>query len=238
MKEEFKLDSGKTPTFAVSCDSVKGLAISGGYLIDEGVVLVGSQSAKNGWQITLSNQTKAEKTVTVYANCLVGFGGKVHTSHSKQTVDGNSVANLKLGCQIAGKVVGGGFDLTKSPDLVITESRLVGNEWVISVVNPSRNKQTFDAYAQCLAGSGMPSMMIRNDAVKIPAGESKVVEMNCGVTPISGGFQAPVGLIFRAIRPTASGWTFEVENETEDQLTFRPQAVCLGPSLQRNQQVK
>ncbi len=79
--------------------------------------------------------------------------------------------------------MGGGFDLTKSPELVITESRLVGKEWMVSVVNENQNKQTFDAYAQCLAGSGLPSLVIRNDNVRIPAGESKVVEMNCGVTP-------------------------------------------------------
>lgn len=213
--------------------------MSGGYAIGKEVVLVASQPVKNSWQITLINQTKAQKTISVYANCLVGFGGKVHTSNSEQTVNGKSVANLKLGCQIAGKVVGGGFDLTnKSPDLVITESRLVGNEWVISVVNPSPNKQTFKAYTQCLAGSGLPSLSIRNDNVKIPAGESKVVELNCGVIPISGGFQAPIGLILRASRPTASGWIFEVENETQRQLIFKPQAICEGSSIQRDQQEK
>ena len=237
-KEDFKLDSGKTQTFAVSCDSVKGLAISGGYLIDEDMDLVASQPAKNSWQITLRNQTKAQKTVTVYANCLVGFEGKVHTTHTEQIIEGKGVSNLKLGCQIAGKVVGGGFDVTKSPDLVITESRLVGNDWVISVVNLSRNKQTFDAYAQCLAGSGTPSLMIRNDNIKIPAGESEVVLMNCGVIPISGGFQAPVGLTIRAIQPTANGWAFKVENETQRQLIFRPQAICVGASLQRDQHAK
>ena len=238
VKEEYKLESGKTQTFSVSCDSVKGLAISGGYFIDEDVVLVASQPARNSWQINLRNQTNSQKTVSVYANCLIGFGGKVHSTQIEQIVDGKGVSNLKIGCQIAGNVVGGGFDLTKSPDLVITESRLVGKEWMISVVNESRNQQTFSAYAQCLVGSGLPSLVIRNDNVKIPAVDTKVVEMSCGVTSISGGFQAPVGLIFRAIQPSASGWTFEVENETQRQLIFRPQAVCVGPSLHSDQQAK
>ena len=238
VKEDFKLDAGKTQTFTVSCEGVNGLAISGGYSIDKDATMVASRPSKNGWEVTLTSQSKAQNTVSVYANCLVAFSGKVQTTHTEMTVEGKSVANLKLGCQIAGKVVGGGFDLTKSPELVITESRLVGKECMISVVNESRNKQTFDAYAQCLAGSGLPSLVIRNDNVRIPAGESIVVEMNCGVTPISGGFQAPVGLTFLAIQPTSNGWTFEVENETQRQLIFRPQTVCVGPSLQRDQQVK
>lgn len=238
VKEDFKLDAGKTQTFTVSCEGVNGLAISGGYSIDKDATMVASRPSKNGWEVTLTSQSKAQNTVSVYANCLVAFSGKVQTTHTEMTVEGKSVANLKLGCQIAGKVVGGGFALTKSPELVITESRLVGKEWMVSVVNENQNKQTFDAYAQCLAGSGLPSLVIRNDNVRIPAGESKVVEMNCGVTPISGGFQAPVGLTFLAIQPTSNGWTFEVENETQRQLIFRPQTVCVGPSLQRDQQVK
>ncbi len=236
VKEEFKLDSEKTQTFAVSCDTSIGLLISGGYSIDEDVILMSSQPAKNGWQITLSNQTKARKTVSVYANCLVGFSGKVQTTHIEKTVEGRSAANLKLGCQIAGKVVGGGFDLSDAPDLVVTESRLVGNEWVISVVNPSRNKQTFNAYAQCLSGSGLPALMAQNDTVKIPARESKVVELNCGTVSISRGYQTPVGLTLQAIRPTAIGWIFEVENTTQRQLIFRPQIICVGPSFQKDSQ--
>ena len=238
VKEDFKLDAGKTQTFTVSCEEVDGLAISGGYSIDGDVTLVGSRPAKNGWEVTLTSHTKARKTVSVYANCLLAFSGKVQTTHIEQIVEGRRFADIKLGCQIAGMVVGGGFDLSKSPDLVVTGSRLVGKEWVISVVNQGRNKQTLDAYAQCLTGSNLPSLTIRNDAVKISAGENQIITLNCGVTPISGGFQAPVGLIFSAIQPTANGWTFEVENETQRQLIFKPQAVCVGHSLQRDQQVR
>ena len=236
VKEEFKLDSGKTQTFAVSCDTSIGLPISGGYSIDGDVILVSSQPGGNGWQITLSNQTKARKTVSVYANCLIGFSGKLQTTHIEKTVEGRSAANLKFGCQIAGKVVGGGFDLSDTPDLVVTESRLVGNEWVISVVNPSRNKQTFNAYAQCLSGSGLPALTARNDTVKIPARESKVVELNCGTIPISGGNQAPIGLILLSSRPSTVGWIFEVENTTQRQLIFKPQVICGGPSFQKDSQ--
>lgn len=238
MKEDFKLDAGKTQTFTVSCEEVDGLAISGGYSIDGDVTLVGSRPAKNGWEVTLTSHTKARKTVSVSANCLLAFSGKVQTTLIEQIVEGRRFADIKLGCQIAGMVVGGGFDLSKSPDLVVTGSRLVGKEWVISVVNQGRNTQTLDAYAQCLTGSKLPSLTIRNDAVKISAGENQIITLNCGATPISGGFQAPVGLIFSAIQPTANGWTFEVENETQRQLIFKPQAVCVGPSLQRDQQVR
>jgi hypothetical protein len=236
VKEEFKLDSEKTQSFAVSCDTSIGLPISGGYSTDREVILISSQPEKNGWQITLSNQTKARKTVSVYANCLIGFSGKAQTTHIEKTVEGRSIANLKLGCQIAGKVIGGGFDLSDAPNLVVTESRLVGNEWVISVINPSRNKQTFNAYAQCLSGSGLPALTAQNDTVKIPARESKVVELNCVTVPISGGNQAPIGLALLSSRPTAIGWIFEVENTTQRQLLFKPQAICVGPSFQKDSQ--
>jgi hypothetical protein len=117
---------------------------------------------------------------------------------------------------------------------VVTESRLVGNEWVISVVNPSRNKQTFNAYAQCLSGSGLPALTAQNDTVKIPARESKVVELNCVTVPISGGYQAPIGIALLTTRPTTIGWTFEVENTTPRQLIFRPQIICVGPPFQKD----
>lgn len=234
VKEEFKLDSGKTQSFAVSCDTSIGLPVSGGYSTDEDVTLISSQPAKNGWQITLSNQTKARKNVSVYVNCLVGFSGEVKTTHIEKTMEGRSAANLKLGCQIAGKVVGGGFDLSDAPDLVVTESRLVGNEWVISVVNPSRNKQTFNAYAQCLSGSGLPALTVRNETVKIPPRESKVIELNCGTVSVSGGYQTPMGLALLSIRPTTVGWAFEVENDTQRQLIFRPQILCMGTSFRKD----
>ena len=236
VKKEYKLDSGKTLTFSVSCDASNGLAISGGYSIEDDVVVVSSEPAKKGWQITLSNQTKARKTITVYANCLVHFEGKVQTIHVEKIVAGRSVANIKLGCQIAGEVVSGGFDVTKSPDLVVTESRLVGKEWVISVINPSRSKQTLNAYAQCLSGSGLPGLVAQDETVKIPAGKSQLVEMNCGTLSISGGFQTPVGLNLREILPTANGWTFEVENTTKRQLIFKPQAICVENKFQINQE--
>ena len=236
VKEDFKLDTGKTQTFTVSCEEVDGLAISGGYSIDRDVTLVGSRPAKNGWEVTLTSHTKASKTVSVYANCLLAFSGKVQTTHIEQIVEGRSIADIKLGCQIAGMVVGGGFDLSKSPDLVVTGSRLVGKEWVISVVNQGRNKQTLDAYAQCLTGSNLPSLTIRNDAVKISAGENQIITLNCGAIPIGGGFRMPVGLEILSSQSTFVGWTFEVKNNTERQLIFIPEAICVGPSIQRDQQ--
>jgi hypothetical protein len=47
-------------------------------------------------------------------------------------------------------------------------------------INQSRNKQTLDAYAQCLTSSNLPSLTIRNDAVKISAGENQIITLNCG----------------------------------------------------------
>ena len=232
VKEEYKLDAGKTQKFTVSCDLVKGLVISGGYSIEKGIDLIGSQPVKNGWEITLENQTKTLQSVVVHANCLIGFAGKVQTTHLEKAVAGKSVANIKLGCQIAGKVMGGGFDLTDAPNLVITESRLVGAEWIISVVNQGRNKETFNAYAQCLSGSALPSLTIRNDTVKIPAGKSQVVEMTCARITTSGGLKLPVGLVLRVSQPTSDGWTYKVENLTRLPLIFRPQVVCVGPSIQ------
>ena len=214
------------------------MAISGGYAIDDDVLLLASQPAKNGWQVTLSNQTKARKTVSVFTNCLIGSEGKLHTTHVTKTVDGKSVATLKLGCQIAGSVVGGGFDFSKSPDLVVTESRLDGNEWVLTVLNPNRAKQTIDAYAQCLAGPGLPTLIARIDKIKIPAGKTQVVEMKCESVSISGGFQAPTGLTVLASRPTAQGWSFEVENNTLKQLIFKPEVLCVGSKFQSEQQGK
>lgn len=238
MKEDFNIDSGKTQTYAVSCDLSKAIAISGGYEIDNNLTLVASEPAKNGWQVTLTNQTRGKKTVTVYANCLVGFGGKTQTVHVEKTVDGKSFTNIKLGCQTAGSVVSGGFDLSTSPDLFVTESRLVGAEWVITVVNPNRSKQTFDAYAQCLVGSGFPALMARDGTVKIPGSKSQVVETNCDSYSISGGYQAPAGLVVLSSRPTALGWTFEVENTSRRQLIFKPQVLCIGLQIQSDQQGK
>ncbi len=234
--EEFKLDSGKAQTFSVSCDDVKGQAIAGGYSIDGDVILVASQPAKNGWQVTLRNETKVHKTATVYANCLTGFSGKVHTSHIEQTLEGKSFANIKLGCQIAGRIASGGFDLSNSPDLVVTESRLAGNEWIISVVNKGRDKQSISAYAQCLADPDLPSLTIRRDSIKIPAGENQIISMNCGVIPIGGGFRIPFGLVLLSSQPTTTGWTFEVQNGTQRQLIFMPEAICVGPWIQRDLQ--
>ena len=235
MAAKFTLDSGKTQTFSATCDLSTALAISGGYEIDEDVLLVASEPAKNGWQVTLSNQTKARKTVTVYANCLVGSVGKLQATHVSQTVNGKSTATLKLGCQLAGSVVGGGFDLAKSSGLLVTESRLVGSEWVISVVNPGRTKQTFEGYAQCLAGTGLPALMTRDDSVKIAVGKNQVVEMKCETVSISGGYQAPAGLTVLASQPTAQGWNFEVKNNTRQQLIFKPQVMCVGSIDQSDQ---
>ncbi len=234
VKEEYKLESGKTQTFAVSCDEEKGLVISGGYLIDEEVILVANQPANNGWQITLSNQTNSQKTITVYANCLVAFSGKVQTTYVEQIVEGRSFAKIKLGCQVGGRAVAGGFDLSKSPDLVVTESRLVGKEWVITVVNQARSKQTLDAYAQCLTGSELPPLTIRKDSAKISAGENQMVALNCGVIPIGGGFRMPVGLVLLSSQPSSIGWTFQVKNNTQRQLIFSPEVICVGPWIQRD----
>ena len=238
VKTENKLDSGKTMTFTVSCDPSNGLAISGGYLIDDEIVLVSSAPEKNGWQVTMSNQSKASKTVTVYANCLVGFSGKVQVSHTEQVIAGKSVASIKLGCQIAGNVVGGGFDLAGSSNLVVTESRLVGGDWVISVLNPNRTKQTFTAFAQCLAGSNLPVVMTRKDSVKIPAGKSKVIEMHCDSVALSGGYQVPAGITILSSQPTTLGWTYEVKNNTLRQLILKPEVICVGSIFQSDQEVK
>ena len=218
------------------CDASTGLAISGGYKIDDDMKLIASQPTKNGWQVTIKNETKARKTVTVYANCLVGSGGKLQTTHITKTVDGKGIATYKLACQIAGSVVGGGFDFAKSPDLILTESRLVGNEWVISVLNQSRAKQSLEAYAQCLSGSSLPAVVAENDSVKIPAGKSKVVEMTCETFSISGGYQTPMGLTVLASSPTAKGWTFEVKNNTLRQLSFKPEILCVGSNFKIEQQ--
>ncbi len=234
VEEDFKLDSGKTQTFKVSCDDLNGLAISGGYSIDGDVKLVASRPSKNGWEVTLTSQTKAPKTVSVYANCLVAFSGKVQTVHVEQKVEGISIANITLGCKVGGRAVAGGFDLSKSPDLVVTESRLVGKDWVITVVNQARSKQTLDAYAQCLTGSELPPLTIRNDSVKIPAGETQTVALTCGVLPIGNGFRMPFGLVLLSSQPTSVGWTFEVKNESQRQLIFIPEAICVGPIIQRD----
>lgn len=235
VKEDYKLDSGKTQTFSVTCDDAKGLVLSGGYSISGNVDLISNQPSKNGWQVTMSNQSKARQSISVYANCLVGFNGKVQTTHIEQKIEGKGVANLKLGCQIAGKVVGGGYDLADSANLLVTESRLVGTEWAITIVNQGRNKQTFDAYAQCLSGATLPSLSIRNDSVKIPAGKSQKVEIDCGIFPISGAYQLPLGLAMISSQPVSDGWIFEVRNNTRQELIFSPQAVCTGPSIQMNQ---
>lgn len=199
------------------------------------VDLIANQPSKNGWQVTLSNQTKARQSISVYANCLVGFSGKVQTTHVEKIIEGKGVANVKLGCQIAGKVVGGGYDLTDSTNLIVTESQLVGTEWAITIVNQGRNKQTFDTYAQCLSGATLPSMSIRNDTVKIPAGKSQKVEVACGSFPISSGYQLPLGLAVISSQPATDGWIFEVRNSTRQELVFRPQTICTGPSIQRDQ---
>ena len=234
VKENFKLDSGKTQTFAIACDKSNALAISGGYEIDADVTLVASEPVKNGWQVTLNNPTKDRKTVTVYANCLVGFKGNLDSTHTAQVIEGKSIAHLKFGCQAAGSLVSAGFDLSKSPDLIVTESRLVGNEWVLTVLNPNRTKQTFDAYVQCLTGSGLPVLMEKNDAVKIPAGKTQVVEMNCDTVSISGGFQTPAGLTVLSSRPSNIGWIFEVENNSLRQLIFKPQLICVQSTIPKN----
>ncbi len=238
VKMEYRLDAGKTQTFTAVCDTSTGSAISGGYTIDENVHLVASQPAKNGWLVTLTNETKSRKTVTVYANCLVGSEAKVQTTHIEKTVDAKSYATVKLGCQIAGTVVGGGYELGKSTDLVVTESRLVGSEWVITVLNPNRSKQKLDVYANCVSGSNLPSIKAQDDMVKIPAGKSQVVEMACESISISGGYQAPVGLTVLASQPSDKGWKFEVANNTLRQLNFRPQVLCVGPRIQSDQQGK
>lgn len=71
--------------------------------------------------------------------------------------------------------------------------------------------------------------------VKISAGEKKSVETTCGSIPISGGFQAPIGLDVIFSRPSAAGWSFKLINRTKQELSFAPQAVCVGPALQRDQ---
>lgn len=238
VKKEFKLDSGKAQTFTVSCDASLGLAISGGYSIDGDVALIASEPVKNGWQVTLSNQTKAPKTVTVHVNCLVGFSGKVQTLHVEETVNGKSSATVKLGCQIAGVVVGGGFDLAKTSGLVVTESRLVGNEWVLTVLNSSLNKQKFDAYAQCLSGAVLPPFQAQNDTIRIPTGKTQVVGMKCDTISVSGGYQIQGGLVVLSSKPTGSGWSFEVENNTQRPSIFKPQVICAGLNVHRDQQGK
>ena len=238
VKTEYRLDAGKTQTFTAVCDASRGLAISGGYTIDEDLHLLASQPAKNGWQVTLSNETKSRKTVTVYANCIVSSEVKVQSMHVEKTVDAKSYATVKLGCQIAGTVVGGGYDLGKSTDMVVTESRLVGSEWVITVLNPNRAKQQFDVYANCLSGSSLPAIKAQDDTVKIPAGKSQEVEMTCESISISGGYQAQVGLTVLASQPSDKGWTFEVMNNTLRQLIFKPQVLCVGPRIQSDQQGK
>ena len=226
--EEFRLDSGKTQSFAVSCDSVGGVAVSGGYKIDENVRLIASQPAKNGWQVTFSNETKSERTVTVFASCLTGFNGNVQTTRVEQMVEGKSIADLKLSCQFAGQVIGGGFDLSNSPTLTVTESRLVGNEWVLSVVNSGRSEQSLTVYAQCLSGPSLPGLMIRDEIVIVPAGESKEIQIGCEAPVLSAGFRAPLGLNLLRSQPTAKAWIFEVENTTWRPLLFRPQVLCAG----------
>jgi len=240
VEAQYTLDSGKTQTFTTKCDasssqaSSGGQVISGGYKIDDDVLLVVSRQEENGWQVTLKNETKASKTVTVFANCLVGFGGKLRTNHVEKTIDVNSYTTVKLSCQVAGSVVGGGFDFGKSKNLVVTESRLDKGEWVITVFNSNRSKQKFDAYVQCLGGSDVPSLVAKDDTVKIPAGKRQVVEMTCDATAINGGYQAPIGLKIQSISPTAKGWSFEVENNTSRQMEFEPQILCVGRLSQRN----
>ena len=55
-----------------------------------------------------------------------------------------------------------------------------------------------------------------------------------GTVSISGGYQTPMGLALLSIRPTTVGWAFEVENDTQRQLIFRPQILCIGPSFRKD----
>lgn len=233
VKNEFKLDAGKTMTFSVSCDLSGGIAISGGYAFNGDIKLVSSQPAKNGWQVTLTNETKAQKAATVYANCLIGSGGKVQTTYVTKILDGKSATNIKLSCQKAGEIVGGGYDISKSPQLIVSESRMVGNEWVVSVANPSLEKLTLDAFAQCLSGRNLPPLVARNDEVKIPAGKKQTIELKCGTYTIGGGYQLPSGLALRVSQPTSAGWIIEVENKTQKQLVFKPQVICADSPIQK-----
>jgi len=162
----------------------------------------------------------------------------VQTLHVEETVNGKSSATVKLGCQIAGVVVGGGFDLAKTSGLVVTESRLVGNEWVLTVLNSNLTKQKFDAYAQCLSGAVLPPFQARNDTIRIPTGKTQVVGMKCDTISVSGGYQIPGGLVVLSSKPTTSGWSFEVENNTQRPSIFKPQVICAGLNIHSDQQGK
>ena len=82
----FKVDSGKTQTFSAVCGSTDGFAVSGGYEADDDLLILASEPIANGWQVTLSNQTKTKKAVTVYVNCLSGYAGKIQTASSAKKV--------------------------------------------------------------------------------------------------------------------------------------------------------
>ena len=239
VKVAFKVDSGKTQTFSAVCGSTDGFAVSGGYEADDDLLILASEPISNGWQVTLSNQTKTKKAVTVYVNCLSGYAGKIQTASIEQIVDGKSIAALKLGCQTAGSVISGGYDLSKAPNLQVLESRLVGGEWVLLVLNQGRGKQTINAYAQCLVGANnLPSLSPATKSVVIPAGKSQLVELSCNTPTFSGGYKAPNGLVVTASRPTPLGWSFEVLNRTQKNLTFEAQSLCMGLVSQGSDQRK
>ncbi|MBN1439024.1 MAG: hypothetical protein JW929_06390 [Anaerolineales bacterium] len=222
------IHGGSTGSTTAVCPA--GTVVTGGGFSTGTDVLVYTQAKNgNGWVAVAKNNFGADRTLTVYAECLTYPSASTVMVDNTVSVNAGSYASQTAVCPAGSVVTGGGY--TSSPDgsMWVYANWQVGNNWQVSERNYGGSPKTFHVYAVCL--SGTPLTTVRQDATgNLPASGNGFVAATCpaGRVATGGGWGLSNDELPYYSGYTAGAWRVYAHNSSASVRSMLAMVTCLG----------
>ena len=124
--------------------------------------------------------------LTISATCLLNSKGTSSTVSEEKLALPNDKTIITASCPSGSLVTGGGWSVENNAPVKIFISAKSGNDWQISVHNPTDISPKVTAFAICLTGASAAPQYDKKEN-KVPANSTASAQMNCPAGYVTGG---------------------------------------------------
>jgi len=227
---QISIPPNSTESKTITCPT-GSIVVSGGFSHQFDIQVWQSKKDGNGWSITATNFDSSAKELTISATCLLNSKGTSSTVSEEKLALPNDKTIITASCPSGSLVTGGGWSVENNAPVKIFISAKSGNDWQISVHNPTDISPKVTAFAICLTGASGSTSQYDKKENKVPANSTASAQMNCpaGSYVTGGGFIIDQELTLFQTTQEDNGWINFVSNPTDEDKRLDTFTICYQP---------